>query len=183
MKKLFLYIFLGLFFCNVVSGYELKKINVSIGCYHSGVYLNHLDRNKKKLTTGYVSNTNSLDGESKPEFNLMITLKETDAGIWDGEIIFLNHNGKKLFKLKSLDTVGVGPFGINAVYASDSGNYLESLHISQWKTSETKEIYYRVYYARLDNLKDAFSKKKKKIELFGRGEGFKNYTRSLTCFK
>ena len=171
-----------MFFCNIVSGYELKKINVSIGCYHSGGYLNHLDRTKNKLYEGYVSNTNSWDGEFKPEFNLMITLKETDVGIWDGEIVFLNPNGKKLFKLKSIDSVGEGPFGINAVYASDNGNYLESLHISHWKTRETKEIYYRVYYATLHNLKDAFSKKKKKIERFGRG-GFGNHTRSLICFQ
>ena len=182
MKKLLFTIFTSLMWCNIVSASELKNINLSIDCYSTGGYLRHLDNSKDDYYQGYLSETRSWDGKKKPEFQLIITMKETKNDIWDGEIIYLDRNGKILFKPKHLGTSGDGDFSIDAVYTTPSKNYLETLNISQWKTADTEEIYYRVSIIKINDLNDAFSKKNKELRKWSR-QGFYAHSREHTCFE
>ena len=185
MKKILGIIFLGLLWCNIISASELKQINISISCYETGEYLKHLDKTKDDYYQGFLMETNSWDGEKTAEFNLMISLEQTKREKWKGEIIFFNRNGKLLFKPKSLLLAGGGGdlnFDITAVYKGYKGNSLESLLISQKKTTRTKEIYYKVEHIKLYILKDALSEKNKEIKRFSR-DGFKFYTETSICFE
>ena len=127
--------------------------------------------------------TNTYDGEKKPEFNLMISLEKAKSENWNGEIIFFDRNGKILFKPKSLNLAsGDLGFNIAAVHKGYKGNSFESLLISQRKTTETKENYYKVEHIKIYDLKDALSGKNKEIEMFSR-DGFNFYTETSICFE
>ena len=183
MKKNLSIIFFSLLWCNIVSASELKQLNISISCYETGEYLNHLDRSKKDHYWGFLMETNSYDGEKKPEFNLMISLEKAKSENWNGEIIFFDRNGKILFKPKSLNmTSGDLGFNIAAVHKGYKGNSFESLLISQRKTTETKENYYKVEHIKIYDLKDALSEKNKEIKMFSR-DGFNFYTETSICFE
>lgn len=182
IKKLLFIIVASLLWCNIVSASELKNINLSIDCYFTGGYLRHLDNSKDDYHQGYLRETRTWDGEKKPEFQLIITMKETKNDIWDGEIIYLDHNGKILFKPKHLGTIGDGDFSIDAVYTTPSKNYLETLNISQWKTANTEEIYYEVSIIKINDLNDAFSKKNKELRKWNR-QGFYAHSRETICFE
>ena len=192
MKKLLGIVVLGLLLSGNSKAAPIKTFNVSIGCNSTGSYLRHLDRSKEDYFRGYASETNRWDGTKGPDFNLMIFLEdktEEDYPLkhkWQGEITYLDHEGKKLYKPKGLYNVGGGSnirFSIVAVSEKSSMGYMDILNISEWETSETKEDYYEVTKTRVKNVKEAISKKNKQLDRSHNSNDFIIYSDNYVCFK
>ena len=188
MKKLFLYVFLGLLFCNVGYARDLKNIAQTLKCYRSGLWLYSLDISKDDNTHGYVSEHNTWDGEKKSQLDLVITAKEVEPNIWTGEVLLIDNSGKHEYKLTKIDDVGNSFRELHAGKISSDGD-VRSLRLSEQTTFNTeyddgdtkKEIYYDLERAFFSNVK--VLKGKKKIFNIYSGEHFTSSTETLVCFK
>ena len=189
MKKIYRTFILILLWCGSTNAAPIKNFNVSIACNSTGFYLQHLDRSKEDYFQGFASDT-GYDGKKGPDFNLMISLEnkseEKYGHKWQGEIIYLDRNGKKLYKPRGLYQVGTGSnlsFTTVAVNTNSTTNYMEILNIGEWKTTDSKEDYYKVTKTRVENIKEALSKKNKQLDLFQNYDHFKISSTEYICFK
>tara|TARA_Y100000389_G_scaffold202564_1_gene248222 strand:+ start:115 stop:690 length:576 start_codon:yes stop_codon:yes gene_type:complete len=191
VKKILGIIILGLLLSGNAYATLIKKFNISIGCNFTGFYLNHLDRSKDDFFKGFVSDTDYY-GKKGPDFNLMISLEDKSVGDypdkdkWQGEIIYLDHKGKKTYKLKGLDFGSNGTnidFSIVAVRKNADMNNLEVLRIGEWNTTESKENYYKVTKTYVKNIKEAFSKEDGELDEDQNYNHFKISSDTYVCLK
>ena len=191
MKKILIILIISFSFITNAKASPYKKLNVSIGCYSTGEYLRHLDRTKDDFFRGYFSDTRTWDGKKEPEFNLLITMEDKSVGNslnkkWQGEIIYLDLDGKKKFKPTGLISIGDGEFidfSIVAVSENSSTGYTTVLNITPWRTTETKEEYYNVVYTKIENIKEALSKRDKQLSRQRGEKDFRVLSRKHICFK
>lgn len=190
MKKILIILILSFtFFTNAKTAVS-KNLNVSIGCYTMDGYLRHLDKTKDDFFRGYLLDTRTWDGQKGPEFNLLITMENkrdenSSDDKWQGEIIYLDHTGKKKFRLKGLSLGGYGQsidFAITAVSNNSTTSNTEILNITPWETSETKEEYYEVEYTKIENIKEALSKRDKQLNLINQKD-FIVFSQKYICLK
>ena len=188
MKKLFLYVFLSLFFYNIVvaSAWAGRNINLALRCYHSGVALLTLDvfgdmDVADKNTTGYILAHNTYDGSKTPEFTLVITANEKDYNIWEGEIIYVATNNKAKFNLAmiKIDDKDISELHGVRYYKKDGG--IKILKLRSTKTFHTEEIYYELDY--IDVFNTNVLKNKKKIIADMNKDYFGSDVWTYFCFK
>ena len=190
MKKLLSIIVLGLLWCNTLYAFELRNYTLSLRCYSAGWWLYSLDISNDKNVHGYVSETNSWDGEKTPEITLVITANEIDERYhWEGEVIFVNRSGKKLFTLTQIESWGADDRiqEIHAAILSSTGD-TESLHLSADKTFnfETGKTNEEIYYVlkHIDTRKiSSLKKRNKKIDMMNESNYFRSYSSEYACFK
>ena len=187
MKKILSIIFIFvLWFVNQVKAEEYQQLNISIGCWSTGQYLRHLDRTKKDYHVGFIMDTNIHNGKKTPEFNVMINFTELKDDIkknfWKGEIIYNDHEGKKVFNPTNLNNLSSRYFTIDSIRKLSENN-IESLKIRSHQTSDTEEDYYIVKYLKVYSYKK--TSPKKEIEM-GYGQNMGNFqftSEEYICFE
>ena len=187
MKKLFLYVFLGLLWCNVVVASEYNRnINLVLRCYHSGNALLTLDvfgdiDTRNKNTHGYILTHNTNDGSKTPQFTLVITANEKDYNIWEGEIISVTTNNKAKFNLAmiKIDDKDISELHGVRYYKRDGG--IKILKLKSAKTYHTEEIYYEL--DKIDVFNTNVLKNKKKIIADMNKDYFGSDVWTYFCFK
>jgi len=182
MKKLFLYVVLGLFFCNVVLASDNRNISLALRCHSTGYWLYTLDISKDDNTHGYVSETNTWDGEKKPEFTLVITANEIEYELWKGEVLYIDVHGKREFKLTMIEVWNENL--INELHAGIFKNNgdVSIIKLKAYKTAHNKNLYYKLNHIHTRNIK-SLKNKKKTFNMMRPSSYFISQSDNYVCFK